>query len=628
MTGLRSPVFAVLTALLVTAPAAAQPRTLDPRGADEREALARSQPAALEAQGRSDRGEVVPLRVRFYADDDHRAGGIGVQDRLRRTCEAINEVIEPALGVRFVVESVKSWQHNQSDSRLEARLAELERLDPARDVDWVVGLVGPLPLGSSAMHDAGMARTLGRHFVMRAMGAPGDLAAFQRTYPTLERSNPAALHMAYTQRKEHKEAVVFLHEWAHSLGGLHVEPSARTRLLSPTYGPETSVLAPVDVALLAAALKDRLGARGDIERAADAQKAQQQIAWSGLRRFLRTTRAPEWNAADRDKLLALLAGGAPAGDGAAPLTADERASYDRAFALYRTRKDQEAWKLLAPLVTAHPNAPELQPLLCRLAGLPDVRTRAQAACAAATARAAPDEAGPFIDAAQAAIAQNVPEQALAHAREAAARAERESPPDPSAWLAIAEVNAQLGALHAAEQALKHVPAGPPLDRAQAALLRGRRFFGLPPGTSLSPAQEVAYAVAFVKANDALSARKLTEARKLIDVATKPAGETPGLAMLACDLAMRKGRIPEARKKCDAALAAMEDLPRAHYLAGHLHLASDDGTRAATSFRRAIALDPNVPAFWDVLAETYTMLGREKDARALASERARALAAPP
>jgi predicted Zn-dependent protease len=630
---------------LVTSLALAQPRAPGGGAADEREALARSQPSAIEAHGRSDRTEVVPLRVRFYADDDHRSGGVRVSDRLRRTFEAINEVIEPSLAVRFEIESVKSWTHvagktgakpgAKPGGRLDDFLEELEALDPARDVDWVVGLVGALPQGSSEIHDVGMARSLGRHFVMRGLSSYMEESAFQRAFPQLDRTNAAELHMIYTRRKEHKEVVVFLHEWAHTLGGLHV--GDKTRILAPAYTPETSVLGAVDVGLLAAALKDRLAARGDIERAPDARLAQQQIAWTNLRRFLQTTRAPEWDAADRGKLAALLGGlkgqsgqGSNLGSDAAGLGGADADIYTRALALYRAHKNEEAWRLLAPLASKQSDSPQLQPLLCRLSGLPAARKQGMAACEAGLARAAPDDPAPFLDAVQAAVAREAPEEALGHLREATVRAGRGSP-SPATWVTIAEVSAHLGAMHAAERALARAGQAPELEAARAELLRARRFFGLPATTVLPvkgaddvDAREAAYAVAFTRANTAVSARKVAQARKLIDAAVAQFGATPGLQVLTCDVAMRQGRLPEAHRSCASALAGMEDLPRAHYLVGHLHLSKDDGARAVTSFRRAVDLDPTVPAFWDVLAETYTMLGRSKDARAVAAERARAL----
>jgi len=53
-------------------------------------------------------------------------------------------------------------------------LVELARLDPGLDVDWVVGLVSPLPLVSMSFHDLGWAEVPGRHFVLRGMSSiPG-----------------------------------------------------------------------------------------------------------------------------------------------------------------------------------------------------------------------------------------------------------------------------------------------------------------------------------------------------------------------------------------------------------------------------------------------------------------------
>lgn len=611
-----------LAVLLAPAPLLAQPGL-----SAEREALAKTQPTRPEALGGSPRRDVVALRLRFYADDEHRSGAVSVPDRLQQTLESVNEVVGPALGIRFVIESVRNWSRKGTSGRLDPVLAELERLDSGRDVDWVVGLVGALPQGSSDIHDVGIARTLGQHFVMRSLSSHVERSAFQRAFPALERSNPAELHLSYQRRKEHKEIVIFLHEWAHTLGALHV--TDRTRMLFPTYAPDASTLGPIDLGLLAAALEDHLAARSGGARAAAGPQAQPDLAWSSLRRFLQVTSTPEWNSADRDKLIATLEASRGAGQPPAPavgLSQGDAQLYERAFALYRARKDAAAWQTLAPLLAARPQSPRIQPLVCRLSALPAARSAGAAACSAGIARADADNAGPFVDAAQAAIAREVRDEALAHVREAAVRAGRAGPDATSAWLAITQLYTQLGALSWADEALARAGTGAGVDSARQQILRARRLLGFPAAPAIAPEHQEAYARAFRAAQAALTARKLALAGRLIESGLQRFAHPPGLTTLACDLAMRQGRRAQAQQRCQAALAAREDLPHAHYLLGHLQLMNNQAAAAATSFRRAVTLDPGVPAYWDRLAETYELLGRGKDLRALATEKARALAA--
>jgi predicted Zn-dependent protease len=308
------------------------------------------------------------------------------------------------------------------------------------------------------------------------------------------------------------------------------------------------------------------------------------------------------------------------------LTPAETAVYDRAFAFHRTRDDQAAWRILAPLVAAHPGAPELGPLLCRLSGLPPARVPGSAACASALAHAANDDPGPFVDAAQAALSRQDFEPAQDHAREAAVRAGRATPSDPSAWLAIAQVDLQLGALTWAEAALARAGDEPAVATTRAQVQRARRFFGLPvPAPKLPPEREPACAGIVTRTNEALAARKLAAARAMLEAGLRQCPGGPGLLTLACDLAMREGHSDRALDHCVAALAGMEDQPRAHFLLGTLQLARGKGDPAISSFRHAAALDPTEAAYWDGLAEAYAAFGHDQELRALPAERARALA---
>jgi tetratricopeptide (TPR) repeat protein len=518
--------------------------------ADERAALAATQPAPLEAQGHVTRANVIPVRLRFYADDDHRAGAGDVRERLAQLCASMNRISEPALGVRFTIESVRSWHRTSARDPLTRALGELEKLDPARDVDWVVGLLAPPTQMSSDMHEAGMARTLGRHFVLRGMGSAAERAAFARRYPTLERMNAADLALTFSRRSQHKEAVIFLHEWAHTLGALHVTDP--TRILSPTYTTEASVLAPMDVGLLNAALEDRFQDRVGVAMGAR--------DWPHLRAFLARTPPGAWDPRDRARLEAVLGSGTTGSAGPEP--------------------------------------------------------------------AGNDDPFPFIAAARAALTHHDLGQAEIDAAQAAVRAARTSPPDASAWLAIAQVDLQLGAFTAAEEALDRAATDPAATGLRVQVQRARRFHGLParwPG--ISPDQEAAFVVSFSQADAALTSTRPARARTLIEAGLHRFSAAPGWLMLACDLAMRESRNQQAHDQCNAALAGMEDLPRAHFLRGTLLLATGKTALALTSLRRAVDLDPAQPAFWDALGEVHAVLGRDEEFRQLRAERARSPAAP-
>jgi hypothetical protein len=63
-------------------------------------------------------GKTRILKVRCYADNDYRIGAIRWQDRVRAQLEAMNGVIEPALGVRLEAESFKRWDRSADPGKI------------------------------------------------------------------------------------------------------------------------------------------------------------------------------------------------------------------------------------------------------------------------------------------------------------------------------------------------------------------------------------------------------------------------------------------------------------------------------------------------------------------------------
>jgi Flp pilus assembly protein TadD len=263
----------------------------------QQEHAARFEPAPLLAPSRQGGGAPATVRIRFYADDDYRSSGGGGrwQERVRLTLGSLNQLVEGTFGIRFEGESFRRWPRQGPGGALQPILADLEKLDPGPDVDWVVGLVSPLPLVSMSFHDLGCARVLGRHFVLRGMTSIAELQDFNRLFPALENEAREAL---YSRRKTHKELSIFLHEWAHTLGALHVQDP--TRIMGPAYSNRTSTFSLEDAGLIAAALDARLAARGN-----------ETISWAPLRQFLGETKAADWLPAEKEALLEQLRASQP-----------------------------------------------------------------------------------------------------------------------------------------------------------------------------------------------------------------------------------------------------------------------------------------------------------------------------
>ena len=527
---------------------------------DERKALARLEPAPLSVPAGHYAAPRGAVRIRFYVDDEYRSATPRAQERLIQQLTATNRVAERAFGIRFEIEAFKRWDRRAPANSLFPVLEELEKHDPGTDVDWVVALVAPLPLVSTSIHDLGMARTLGRHFVLRGMTSIEEMDGLRQAFPVLNRWAPDELTAMYSKRKQHKESVVFLHEWLHTLGGIHV--GNRVRILCPSYSDQSSQLWKMDIAVADAALTDRLGARGN---------ARGEVNWTSLKTLMAKAKAADWYTGEREELLAALAGG-----------------------------------LTGP---AHPGG---------------------------KSGPAVDSNGPVqklidgVNATQALITGGDRAGALTRTRDMTAEAAKLQGAPPIVWVWLAQLHAQLGALTDAEAALARVARPDSLspddrgshDQTRAALARTRQSFGLPAGDAagIPSDAEPAYSQTFTAAQTLLVERKLPAARAAVEAALRAYPRAPGLALLSCEINLRQNRVREAGRRCDTALAAMDQLPRAHYLKAHVRMALGDHAGAVAPLRRALALDPEQAGYREDLIRLLRDLGRTKEAAAVVAER--------
>jgi predicted Zn-dependent protease len=160
--------------------------------------------------------------------------------------------------------------------------------------------------------------------------------------------------------------------------------------------------------------------------------------------------------------------------------------------------------------------------------------------------------------------------------------------------------------------------------------RDRRSLGLPrpPATgAVPPDRELAYAELHRRATALLDAGKLREAKLAVDSARREFPDAPGVEVLACELDLRQGRPRPAEKACTRALGAMPDLPRAHYLLGHLRLQTNARQAAIEELRRCIELDPRESAAWQTLAEVYRVSGKRQELASLRVEFQKVFARP-
>jgi len=284
------------------------------------------------------------IRLRVYADRDYRGTVLRWQSKTRAQIQRINAVLGPVFNVYFEIESLRDWDRTHVGVPLgDGLIEELMGLDPGKEADLVVGLVTPLRGVATSVHSVGIARLLSRHFVLRGMDDEQEFFAFEREFQLI---SPEERRRLYDDRKAHKEIVVFLHEWGHTLGLLHEEE--RRFVMNPTYDPKQREFSDYDKNIVALVLERRLAARNQpYPESAD------------LLPLVEAMPADQGSDRDRAALVDLVrrranAGAATAAARDAPDAVDldgkDVDAFNRAVAALKAGRGDEAWTLLAPVV--------------------------------------------------------------------------------------------------------------------------------------------------------------------------------------------------------------------------------------------------------------------------------------
>jgi hypothetical protein len=202
-------------------------------------------------------GEARVIRLRIYADKDYRAVMFRWQAHMRNQVDRLNAVIGPVFNARFEIEGMRHWDRSHLGVALgSAMLDELQALDDGKEVDLVVGLVTPLSGVAASAHSVGWAGYLSRHFLLRGMDDEQEFRLFERE---LQRITAAERQHLYTARKAHKEVVIFLHEWGHTLGLLHnQDPKC---IMNPAYDAQQIEFSEYEKRIVALVIERRLAAR-------------------------------------------------------------------------------------------------------------------------------------------------------------------------------------------------------------------------------------------------------------------------------------------------------------------------------------------------------------------------------
>lgn len=542
-------------------------------------------------------------KVRVYADAAYRAQNRRWEDKVAAQLRDASRIFEPTIGLGLDLADTRAWERKADSSDMTAMIKELEALDPADDVDFVIGLVDALPQVSTSFHQLGLARPLGKHLLVRGMNDVKEIQLFEQVFDTLPDDQRKRL---YSERKKHKELVVLLHELAHALGALHDD--VPSRLVFPTYDHSQSSFAEPTARLMRVAVEGRFGGK--------AGAAQALIA------FLRSTNHAGWDDKERDQLIELLeaeaTGTRPIDPGlelGKSVRPSDREKYASAVQLAEGGAFHEAWELAEPLIGYYPDEPAVAVLACRLAmNLSGTDDSAIQRCRRA-AKLTPDDPEPTLFVATALASKGKRDEAVAALADAerqigAARGDR-----APLWAKLAAAYQSLGAITAAERAAVPGKAEPVL--VWAALTRAR--FGVPPQShkgGIAAKDEAAYVESIKKLLQHIYARQFKEAEALAKTLGRTYPGAPGVDIAVCDLEIRKKRYDQARARCDRAIATYEESSWGHYLLALLDKRAKKADAAIAHLRRAIALDPELRHAYQVLGELYKAGGKTEERAAL------------
>jgi tetratricopeptide (TPR) repeat protein len=508
-------------------------------------------------------GEPRPVRLRIYADRDYRATLLRWQTRARAQIDHVNQVVGRVFDARFEIESFREWDRSHTGVSFDAMLAELTEMDAGDDVDWVVGLVTPFRGVTTSIHQLGGARLLSRHFVLRAMDDEQEGAAIDRSFSLLSAEER---HRLYDERKAHKEIVIFLHEWAHTMGALHNEDP--TVVMNPRYDPKERGFSDFEKQLMALVLERRLGHPGErfpegkdlaglLEGAPTDEGSDKERA--GLLAEVRGM------AADRHGARPGRAGGSSGGEAALDLPAAEVASYNQAVAAVNAGRAEEAWAHLEPLVLKSEK------------GAPG-----------------PANASTGLELARLALAIGA--------------------------LTAAETTLGGGAAPVGSERQK-LAADIETRRRRLVLPRDAARWGVPAG------KEVSYGTAFREAMETVSSGRAADVRERARAFAAAYPDAPGNDVVACGAEMRAGRQAQAAKRCEGALAKYDEAVPAHFLIGMIEARAGREAGAVKHLRRAILLDPGSPGAWQELARFYRLTRANQRLSELRAQHEALLAAP-
>jgi hypothetical protein len=335
-------------------------------------------PAEISASPASSNAPAIArvFHVRVFATTSYTTQTVDWKSDFKEVLAYANKVLGPGFDVRIDVETSSLWEGSPPEDQLTQALYALRDHDDGKGVEWVVGLVGGLSKFTSSFDQLGLGETPGRYFVMRAATDLKDFDAIDKTLAELSADERTEVVHA---RRRHRSVALFLHELAHTLGGVH--EAKKDLLLYPTYDSSMSTFGPAATDLITASFTHRKDA---------ALTAQEKTSfYDALLTSYEKAAEGDWDGAERDamviKLRAVLGKAAPLSTGIAPnakastsaapapiaapatMKPADAAIYVQANEQFQAGKYADAWKTAKPLFSAYPDSYDVQDFHCKLA---------------------------------------------------------------------------------------------------------------------------------------------------------------------------------------------------------------------------------------------------------------------
>ncbi|MDX2092807.1 MAG: tetratricopeptide repeat protein [Kofleriaceae bacterium] len=553
--------------------------------------LSKLVPATLEAERPRD-GDPRTVKIRVYADSGVRARDTW-KDEIAEQVDYASQLLTPLLGAQLTIESTKDWSRTGD---VKAALAELQALDKAEDVTFVVGYVTANDTATKVMSDLGASQALGRHIIVRAWAEQAETDALASTLPDLKEAERAELIASH---RRHKQTVVLLHHLAASLGAIaETDP---TWIAHPSYSPKQHGFADRTRELMTIGIDERLAENTDPVIASKLLEAIEKAEWGG------------WIASDKELRASLLRNIIDAGKAGKTASDIPPAALDHVAKVRTLAKNGDTVTALSDLdnlLTAYPGNASMHQLKCEIMlvkpGVADVKTRA--ACKRVS-ELAPGDPLPHLAVGEALLRA----KDTAGARAELVLAESKIGNLPSGaddvWRRVIAMYKGMEALTWAEEAIAKAKLDKDPIAAEIATTRTR--YGIPRNNKVKPEQEAALVAAVKGANSLINASKYGEAEKTLATADRSWPNAPGVATMRCSLGFQTGRIDAARAACNKALSLDPNTSWALYLAAVIALRDASGTKAGIEkLEKAIKVDPELGQAWRALAKAYHRAGNK------------------